>query len=272
MDNSDRTLIVSGGPVGDSGPGDSSRPGDDRRRVISFETALDVLAYGAFDVEHGIIRWSSNYTFLISLAHADNNLMAVYKPQAGERPLWDFPDGTLCLRERAAFVTSAALGWDLVPPTVLRDGPRGLGSVQFFIDHDPEQHYFEFDDSMIPQLMRLALFDAIINNADRKGGHCILDCRGRLWGIDHGISFHAAHKLRTVIWDFAGQPVPEPLLRDVAALGDQLADPASAYRLEMLTLINAAEMDSLARRVRRLVERRVYPLPGPGPNQPWPPI
>ncbi|MFW5772880.1 MAG: SCO1664 family protein [Phototrophicaceae bacterium] len=262
MQNDDRTLIL---------PGGSEEPGS-AARTISFEAALDVLSRGTFDVEHGLIRWSSNYTFLISLALAENNLMAVYKPQGGERPLWDFPDGTLCFRERAAYLTSAALGWDIVPPTVLREGPHGLGSVQYFIEHDPQYHYFEFDDSMIPQLMRLALFDYLINNADRKGGHCIADCRGRLWGIDHGISFHTAHKLRTVIWDFAGQPAPEHLLKDVEAFQQTLIDPDSAYHQEMTDLISTAEFESLARRTRRVLEKRTYPLPGPGPNQPWPPV
>ena len=114
---------------------------------ITFERVLEVLQCGEVDLEHGTIRWSSNYTFLTNVCFEDITLLSVYKPQRGERPLWDFPDGTLCMRERASFLTSEALGWKVVPPTVLRDGPRGLGSFQFFVDHDPEHNYFAFDET-----------------------------------------------------------------------------------------------------------------------------
>jgi uncharacterized repeat protein (TIGR03843 family) len=126
---------------------------------IGVERVLEILEKGTVDAEHGMMRWSSNYTFLISVTHDETSLMSIYKPQRGERPLWDFPDGTLCYREVASFLTSEALGWQIVPPTVLREGPRGLGSVQFYIDHDPDINYFSFDETMIPQLMRLVAFD-----------------------------------------------------------------------------------------------------------------
>lgn len=241
---------------------------------ITFERALEILRDGAIDVEHGVVRWSSNYTFLISVTHDDDSVMGIYKPQQGERPLWDFPDGTLCYRERASFLTSEALGWRLVPPTVLREGPRGLGSVQFYVDHDPEYHFFSFEDeeTFIPHLMRMALFDYLVNNADRKGGHCLVDAGGNLWGIDHGITFNAAHKLRTVIWNFAGQPAPAELLADVEKLCGQLDDAANPFMNEIHDLLNSAEIRAFDMRIRNLLESGIFPTPGPGPNYPWPPV
>ncbi|HVU13453.1 MAG TPA: SCO1664 family protein, partial [Phototrophicaceae bacterium] len=170
----------------------------------SPEHMLEILEKGSIDEEFGLLRWSSNYAFLISLVCNEEKVTAVYKPQRGERPLWDFPDGTLCYRETAAYLTSHELGWEIVPPTVLRDGPRGLGSMQVYVDHDPQINFFNFDESFAAQLMRICLFDVLINNADRKGGHCLLDNQGHIWGIDHGIAFNSVHKLRTVIWDYAG--------------------------------------------------------------------
>jgi hypothetical protein len=241
-------------------------------KPLTFDRVLEVLEKGTFDAEQSVVHWSSNYTFLTAVNHEDTKIMCIYKPQRGERPLWDFPDGTLCFRERASFLTSHALGWKLIPPTALRTGPRGLGSAQFFVDHDPNHHYFEFDDSMLPQLARLALFDVLVNNADRKGGHCIVDSSGHLWGIDHGITFHSANKLRTVIWNFAGDPVPEQLVRDVEQLAHQLDNPNSPYRQELCTLLSHSEIESFKRRIHRLLRDRQYPVPGPGPNYPWPPV
>lgn len=239
---------------------------------ISFERVLDVLTHGKIDAEHGAIQWSSNYTFLVSVALDTDTIMAVYKPQRGERPLWDFPDGTLCQRERASFLTSLALNWRIVPPTVLREGPRGIGSVQFFIDHDPDFHYFHFDDSYLPQLKRLCIFDVLVNNADRKGGHCLVDAQDHVWGIDHGITFHTQHKLRTVIWNFVGQPIPDDLLVDIQALHLKLTTESDPYRCEMETLISPNEMRSFIRRIETILKDRAYPAPGPGPNHPWPPV
>jgi hypothetical protein len=239
---------------------------------IGIDKVLEILDKGKVDTEHGLMRWSSNYTFLISLTHQDTTLMSVYKPQKGERPLWDFPDGTLCYREVASYLTSQELGWQVVPPTVLRDGPRGLGSVQFYIDHDPEMNYFSFDETVIPQLMRLVAFDYIVNNADRKGGHCLLDSTGHLWGIDHGITFHTAPKLRTVIWDFAGKPIPDDLLADLERICGQTDDPANRFRQELDKLLSDREIGAFQSRVRHLLRAKKYPQPGSGPNYPWPPV
>ena len=239
---------------------------------ISSERVLEVLENGEIDAEYGMLRWSSNYAFLIDLALEDVKLTAVYKPQRGERPLWDFPDGTLCYREVASFLTSRELGWDIVPPTVLRTGPRGLGSMQFYVDHDPEINYFTFDAEFAPQLMRISLFDTLINNADRKGGHCLLDSEGHIWGIDHGIAFNAVHKLRTVIWDYAGQPIPDDLLTAIACLLDALDNPESLYNQKMRKLLSAQEIKAYQSRLRHVLKQRRYPVPGPGPNYPWPPV
>lgn len=251
---------------------DDDLPNDEELTAITMDRVLEILARGRFDEEHGAIRWSSNYTFLTSLTHQDTTVMAVYKPQRGERPLWDFPDGTLCYRERASFLTSQELDWQLVPPTVLRKGPRGLGSVQFFVEHDPDHHYFSFDEGMLPQLSRLALFDYLVNNADRKGGHCLVDATGHLWGIDHGITFHSAHKLRTVIWNFAGHPIPENYLEEVSVLCEKLEAPDSAFRCELNQLLSEGEIRSFGSRIRRILKTKEYPSPGPGPNYPWPPV
>ena len=162
----------------------------------------------------GLMPWGSNYTFLMQITNPQTkdlpeddreDLLAVYKPRRGESPLWDFPNGTLCLREYAAGLVADALGWRIVPPTVLRDGENGFGSVQLFIENDPDQHYFTFKDDpdCRDQLQRICVFDLITNNADRKSGHCLRDMSGHVWAIDHGICFNADYKLRTVIWDFA---------------------------------------------------------------------
>lgn len=232
-----------------------------------------VIEKGWMDDEVGLMRWGSNYTFLVNIVHHDARLIAIYKPQQGERPLWDFPDGTLCKRETAAYLTSKALGWGIVPPTFLRDGTRGIGSVQLFIDHDPELHYFTFDKlRMMRQLKQMAIFDAIINNADRKGGHCLLDDDEHLWGIDHGLSFNASEKLRTVIWDFSGLPIPPEILAELGDLLARLDDEDDEYSVGMTALLSRAEMRMLRLRVERLVEDGIFPLPGPGPNRPWPAV
>jgi hypothetical protein len=251
---------------------DHEKPNEPPGSPISIERLLEVLKCGQMDSEYGIMRWSSNYTFLVSIEYDDAKAMAIYKPQKGERPLWDFPDGTLCYREVAAFLTSQVLNWQLVPPTVLRDGLRGLGSVQFYIDHDPELNYFSFDEQMRPQLQRLCAFDYLINNADRKGGHCLLDSEAHLWAIDHGITFHSAPKLRTVVWDFAGQPVPDTLMGDIDRLCTTLEDESGDFRQQLERLLSSHEITTFRARIRQLMKTRRYPLPGAGPNYPWPPV
>lgn len=252
--------------------GDNPRSGAGSGQLPSAAQALDVLQRGSFEEEMGLLHWSSNYTFLVNLRLDDITLRAIYKPRRGERPLWDFPEGTLYQRELAAYLTSEALGWEIVPPTVMRKGPRGIGSLQIYVEHDPEHHYFTLDDTFTPQLLRLALFDVIINNADRKGGHCLIDANGHLWGIDHGIAFHAQHKLRTVIWDFAGQPVHDTLLEDLERLLALLNVPSSDYRRQLDALLSRDEVVALRSRIRAVLQSRQYPAPGAGPSYPWPPV
>jgi len=240
---------------------------------LTIERVMDILERGTLENEHGLMRWSSNYTFLVSIKEADEELTAVYKPRRGERPLWDFPDGTLCQRERAAFLTSHLLGWQTVPPTVLREGTRGIGSVQFYVDHDPDVNYFSFDETLLPQAARICAFDVLVNNADRKGGHVLVDTQGHVWGIDHGITFHSAPKLRTVIWEFAGQPISADLLQDVERLAAAVEDAGSKYRQALAELLSEREIGAFQSRIRHLLKTRKFPQPGPnGPNYPWPPV
>lgn len=198
--------------------------------------------------------------------------MGVYKPRQGERPLWDFPDGTLCQRETASYVLSTMLGWDIVPPTVLREGSRGIGSVQVFIDHDPNRHYFTFDESLTDQVKQMAAFDVLVNNADRKGGHCLVDADEHVWGIDHGLTFHPMNKLRTVIWDYAGENLPQDLLDDIQQLCHDLDDDEHPQQQQLTDLLSGGEMRALKNRVNKLLMTGCYPIPGAGPNRPWPAI
>ena len=209
--------------------------------------------------------WSSNATFLVTLSLGDEQRAAVYKPHRGERPLWDFPDG-LYRREVAAYEVSEALGWGIVPETILReDAPLGPGSLQRFVDADFDQHYFTLldDHSCHDELRRIAVFDLLINNADRKSGHCLL-AEGRIWGIDNGLCFHVQPKLRTVIWDFGGTRVPPVLRQAVSAFAE--AVPAS-----LAGLLNPSEIDALRQRAQAIARMERFPDPDPDLRPyPWP--
>jgi uncharacterized repeat protein (TIGR03843 family) len=226
---------------------------------------LALLAEGRMELL-GMIRGSSNSALLVEVCHEDRSVWAVYKPREGERPLIDFAPG-LHRREQAAYLLSEALGWGLVPPTVVReDGPFGVGSLQLFVQHDPLAHYFTLYDE-VPEshdaLRRIALFDVVANNADRKGGHVLHGVDGRVWGIDHGLCFAAGYKLRTVVWDFGGDPVPEDLLDAVAPLADAVPE-------QLAGLLTSPEVLALQQRVRRLLERPVLPVDATGRRVPWP--
>jgi uncharacterized repeat protein (TIGR03843 family) len=244
----------------------------DARPALSINEMLALLTYGELEPQT-LMPWSSNATLLCVAQHAGNQALVVYKPRRGERPLWDFPEGTLCQRETAAFVISNDLRWHLVPPTILRDGPYGEGSVQLFIENDEEDHLFTMqkEGGFEAYLPRLAAFDIIINNADRKSGHCLKGRDGRLWAIDHGIAFHDEYKLRTVLWDFAGEELPEDIRTDLAQLSTRLA--AREGALSMLAeLLSNAELRALQRRIDRLVHKGKYPQPTSERNYPWPPV
>ncbi|MCJ7708844.1 MAG: SCO1664 family protein [Anaerolineales bacterium] len=235
----------------------------------SVDTILATLSSGAIHLE-GRFLWGSNYTFLVRVAGDRGELKAVYKPLRGEMPLWDFPPGTLAAREVAAYLTSQALGWDFVPPTVLRaDGPAGPGSLQLFVDADPEHHYFTFTAEEKGHLGPAVAFDALVNNADRKAGHVLLAPDGHLWLIDHGLCFHAEDKLRTVIWDFAGEPIPESLLQDVRRFLERLSGDGE-LRTRFRALLDGDEVLAMAARAERLLSQRRFPYPGPGRPYPWP--
>lgn len=232
----------------------------------------------------GEFVWGSNYTFLAHITYQDTTLRAVYKPVRGERPLWDFPPQTLAHREAAAYLISQALGWQLVPPTIYRkSAPLGSGSLQYFIEHNADYHYFTFSQSERQRLRPAALFDILINNADRKGSHILLDSEKHLWLIDHGICFHQDHKLRTVIWDFAGESIPENLLESLRALKDDLLPPRSsapeserprtALASALAAHLSPEEIAALLARAERLLARPFFPNPHPDHRAiPWPPV
>ncbi|GHJ38728.1 phosphatidylinositol kinase [Streptomyces sp. TS71-3] len=263
-------------------------------------TATDLLAHGELTVR-GRIREASNAVLFCGIEYEGESAECVYKPVAGERPLWDFPDGNLARREVAAYEVSEALGWELVPPTVLRDGPHGEGMCQLWIETLPQDTAPELlalvdaeepepgwkaiglaevaegrtallvhaDD---PRLRRLAVFDAVVNNADRKGGHLLPAAEDRLYGIDHGVTFNTENKLRTLLWGWAGEPLPGEALTALSELTKSLADGAPlASRLA--DLITPAELDATRDRVAAMLDSGRHPSPsGEWPAIPWPPV
>lgn len=253
---------------------DEERDGDHTQNgtPLSIDRVLTLLSDGSVDLE-GLMPDSSNYTFLVRLSDGELEGLGIYKPRRGERPLWDFPRGTLCQREAAAYLVSETLGWHLVPPTVLRDvDPHGYGSVQLFIDADPDVHYFSMRGNYDDAFKRIAAFDVLANNADRKGGHILLGNDGRLWAIDHGITFHVEPKLRTVIWDYAGEPLPPPLVEDISKLCTRLETESDPVALLLCELLDRHEVDALRRRAERMLRRPRFPHPGGGRSMPWPPV
>lgn len=243
---------------------------------LPVDEILTALQRGKLTVQ-GEFLWGSNYTFLVNVEHSKLMLKAVYKPTRGERPLWDFPVSTLARREVAAFLVSEAMGLQLVPPTVYRKkGPLGPGSVQFFIQHDPEYHYFNFSSDDQQRLRPVALFDILINNADRKGSHVLIDPDNHIWLIDHGVCFHTEEKLRTVIWDFADESIPGDLCDSVSLLLEKLA-PENGNPSELATAlqryISPDEIDALRNRARDLLGANKFPPPNPYRRPyPWPQI
>jgi hypothetical protein len=244
--------------------------------ALADEVILYAMAHGAIDIK-GEFLWGSNYTFLVQIEHHDIEFQAVYKPARGERPLWDFPTASLGRREVAAYIVSEALGWRLVPPTVYRKkAPLGAGSLQFFIEHDPEHHYFTFSDDERQQLRPTALFDLLINNADRKGSHILKDPDKHLWLIDHGLCFHVEEKLRTVIWDFVGVPLPPDLCQNLEGFLKKLGglqDVHSDLARQLLSYISSAELRALIHRAEHLIAEQRFPSPALYHRPyPWPQI
>lgn len=238
---------------------------------VDFREAESLLLASRID-EVRQLWYSSNYVFLATMCDPRGNpFAAVYKPRRGENPLWDFPDGTLYKREVAAYRLSELLGWHFVPPTVIAEGPHGVGALQMYVEHDRTSHFFEQREvaELVPQLQRMAVFDYVANNADRKGGHCLLDEHGRIWGIDHGLCFHEEFKMRTVMWDWADSDVPQEWLDEVDAARKHIeARDESATAL--LELLDPREQLALTARMDRLLRTRKFPRPGPHRSYPWP--
>ncbi|MFE1992983.1 SCO1664 family protein [Streptomyces parvulus] len=267
------------------------------RSVTTDAAVADLLALGELTVR-GRIREASNAALYCTVTHEGREAACIYKPVAGERPLWDFPDGTLAQREVAAYEVSEATGWGLVPPTVLRDGPYGEGMVQLWIEAVPETELLALVDTEEPspgwkgialaevgegrtallvhaddeRLRRLAVLDAVINNADRKGGHLLPAEGDRLYGIDHGVTFNAENKLRTLLWGWAGDPLTGEALAALDALRQALGDGA-ALATRLAGLITPAELDATRARVDALLASGKHPEPGgEWPAIPWPPV
>ena len=233
-------------------------------------TLIDILTHGEIDIK-GQFMLGSNYTFLVTVRYENQEIPAVYKPQRGEQPLWDFPSTSLAGREVAAYLVSEALGFCFVPFTILRDGPLGPGSLQQYIDYNPNYHYFNFKPADRLRLRPVALFDLLINNADRKGSHIMVQKRTRkLYLIDHGLCFHSDDKLRTVLWDFAGEAFPAELISTLNTFRSNL--PASlAARLSAYLL--PEEISALDSRARDLLLACKFPLPPEDRRAfPYPPL
>ena len=225
---------------------------------------LDILRHGDIDVE-GRMPDSSNGTFLVTITHEDRTCRAIYKPLRGERPLWDFPAG-LYKREIAAYRLSEAMGFDLVPLTIERDGPAGVGSLQLFVEADFREHYFTLFEGrphLHEQFRRLAAFDIVANNTDRKSGHCLVDGDDHVWAIDNGLCFSADFKLRTVIWEFGGEPLPDDVLDAVRRI-------ASTPPVEVAALLDDEEVAAMIERAEMLAEGGMFPIDPTGRRYPWP--
>lgn len=243
---------------------DDGLPGGDCNVAADDPDCCEVLASGEVEVL-GRMPWSSNGTFLATVAVGSRRARAIYKPEAGERPLWDFPNG-LWRREVASFELSRLLGYDVVPPTVARaDAPLGPGSLQYFVTARFEEHYFTIreDTRHLPRLRAICVLDIVSNNTDRKAGHCLLGTDGLVWAIDNGLSFHAEFKLRTVIWDFAGEPVDRGLLRPLEEL-------VAGVPTELAERLDPFEVDALRSRADALLHSGVFPADASGRRIPWP--
>ena len=249
-----------------TGTSDAGSPSPIRDRPpIETDRALALLAEGDVDLR-GRMPYSSNITFLVDVVHDGLDAQAIYKPVRGERPLWDFPSG-LAHREAGAFQVDRALGWDLVPPTVVRDDlPFDEGSLQLFMPANFEEHYFTLvpEERFRLELQRVCALDIVINNTDRKSGHCLLGTDGTIWAIDNGLSFHCNFKLRTVIWDFAGEALPDEIRLALRQLLEQgLPEPLAAK-------LTPQEHDATLDRTENLLASGRFPSDGHGHRWPWP--
>ena len=233
---------------------------------LSTEKIENALRAGEMKVTGRLVD-ASNATLLATIFHAEHELVCIYKPIAGERPLWDFSDGTLAHREYAAYVLSENCNFNLVPMTVLREGPFGEGAVQLWIDVDQSLDMIEYFQRDIPELRKMALFDSVVNNTDRKIGHILPNITGKVYGCDHGVTFHSEDKLRTVLWRWAGEPFTREELAQLSDVQDFLRTPG-----ELQDLLTKMEIEAVSNRVKRLKETGTFPVPSKEwPAVPWPP-
>jgi uncharacterized repeat protein (TIGR03843 family) len=237
--------------------------------VLAEDVALDLLTGGDLRII-GQLSVSSNNAMLGVVSAGDLEAACIYKPVAGERPLRDFPDSTLARREVAAFLVSRASGWGIVPPTVLRDGPFGPGMVQLWIRSDGETDPVALVVGSDPRLRRIAVFDAAVNNTDRKAGHLVPVPGGHIYGVDHGVTFSPVPKLRTVLWEWRGQPFLE---EEAQVLGALRAGLEAGLGDDLRALLDPIEVAATMRRIDRLLAAGVFPQPDPRwPAMPWPPV
>jgi uncharacterized repeat protein (TIGR03843 family) len=237
---------------------------------VGVDRALALLREGDLAIEGRLVD-ASNTTLYAAVTHGDLTGACVYKPVRGERPLWDFPDGTLAHREVAAYEVSAATGWDVVPPTVLRDGPVGPGMVQLWVDVDESVDVADLLRHAHPALRRMAVFDAVVNNADRKGGHLLPVPGGHVYGVDHGVCFHEEGKLRTVLWGWRGRRFDDDEVAVLDALRVEIDHGALGETLH--ALLAPDEVAATRDRVERLLRTRRFPQPSKDwPAVPWPPF
>ena len=243
--------------------------GGDAVLRLSEEEALALLSQGQMGSPK-LVPAGSNYTFLVTIQDGnDLGCWGIYKPLKGEAPLWDFPSGTLYKREYASYVLSAALGWPNVPPTVIREGVHGIGSVQLFVDADPRVSYLELRQTHVEDMQRIAAFDWLVNNADRKASHCLLGQDGKVSTIDHGLTFNTEFKLRTVVWDFQGTTIPSNLVEDLEKLLEALSS-REEWVDRLCSSISHEEMDVLGHRLRNILKEPVFPLQHTYHSVPWP--
>lgn len=231
---------------------------------LENELRLQLLYSGDVEIE-GRMPWSSNATFLVTVNLPEQQGQAIYKPLRGERPLWDFPAG-LFRREVAAYQLSEAMGFHIVPPTVVRDGPLGEGSMQWFVDADHQQHFFtiyETRHDLHDRLRLMAVLDIVANNTDRKSGHCLIARDDTIWGIDHGLCFASEFKLRTVIWEFGGEPIPEAAIAPLQRLVDGVP-------LGIAALLDDDEVVAIQERAEWLLQQGKFPVDETGRRYPWP--
>ncbi|MCY7364331.1 MAG: SCO1664 family protein [Frankiaceae bacterium] len=237
--------------------------------VLKHDDALRLLREAELSVEGRLVD-ASNATLYCLATLDDAAVPVVYKPVRGERPLWDFPDGTLAGREVAAYLVSEATGWGVVPPTVMRDGPFGSGMCQLWVDVDEQVDLAALARSDHPDLRRMAVFDAVVNNADRKGGHLLPRPDGRVLGVDHGICFSAEDKLRTLLWQWRGLPLTDEAVEVLSRLRAELEGDLGEALHELLTV---TEVQATVERVDRIITSRRHPEPSPDwPAIPWPPF